>query len=206
MKLLRVQLAQLFLVCLSPGIADAFLTVRPQLSCHAKPFAFRLSASSLDNEKDPMASSGTDTDPGVAPDSWTELLDKELLAEVREELIQRYLNQGVSQEVAEEEVNIFLQDKERSEQYIEMRMYAAAQADDLGVGTILQLLGGFLVGFVGIAGPKVIAGRLCCILLSSRCSLHPFNHCSTTKPTKLCILTEMVLFHFCKNDSFSESN
>lgn len=85
---------------------------------------------------------------------WAEVLDSQLMTEVRAELVQKYLAQGYSQETAEKEVEIFLSDRERSEKYIEMRMYAAAQADDLGLGLGLQLLGGFLVGFVGIVGPK----------------------------------------------------
>jgi hypothetical protein len=100
------------------------------------------------------SSQSTDDVDKLTEKTWTEQLDNEVLTEVRLELVQKYLDQGVSQEVAEKEVDIFLQDQERSEKYLEMRMYAALQADDLGPGFGLQLLGGFLFGFVGIVGPK----------------------------------------------------
>ena len=94
---------------------------------------------------------------GGSEPSWEEQLQTPLMQEVRVELINKYLENGVSHEVAEKEVTIFLNDRERSEKYLEMRTYAQAQADDLGIGFGLQLMGGFLVGFVGIAAPKYIA-------------------------------------------------
>mmetsp|Transcript_32763 Transcript_32763/g.50832 ORF Transcript_32763/g.50832 Transcript_32763/m.50832 type:complete len:161 (+) Transcript_32763:148-630(+) len=90
-------------------------------------------------------------------------LDETLLEEVRLELVQKYLAQGITQEEAEQEVDVFLADKDRSEKYLEMRMYAAAQADDLGLGLGLQLVGGFLIGFIGIVGPKYFQAHLASI-------------------------------------------
>lgn len=74
---------------------------------------------------------------------------------LRYELIQNYLAQGVvSQETAEQEVDLFLQDTERSQQYLEMRMYAQLQqADDVGVDVEFgfQLFAAFVLGFMGLA-------------------------------------------------------
>ena len=81
--------------------------------------------------------------------SWVDQLKAPLMQDVRCELIQKYVAQGVSQETAGQEVDLFLQDTERSKQYLEMRMYAQLQADDLGVEFGLQ--GAFLIGFLGLA-------------------------------------------------------
>jgi hypothetical protein len=83
--------------------------------------------------------------------SWVDQLKAPLMQDVRSELIQKYVAQGVSQDTAEQEVDWFLQDTERSQQYLEMRMYAQLQADDFGVEYGLQVLGAFLLGFLGLA-------------------------------------------------------
>lgn len=83
--------------------------------------------------------------------SWVDQFKAPLLQDLRYELIQKYVAQGVSQETAEQEVDLFLQDTERSKQYLEMRMYAQLQADDLGVEFGSQVLGPFLIGFLGLA-------------------------------------------------------
>jgi hypothetical protein len=86
----------------------------------------------------------------VSP-TWVDRLKAPLMQDVRYELIQKYVAQGVSQETAEQEVDLFLEDTERSQQYLEMRMYAQLQADDLGVEFGLQVLGAFVLGFLGLA-------------------------------------------------------
>ena len=138
---------------LLPSFGDAFTTQRFILpvSLKSRPIlsektlddalADDVSKEYLDEVKTPIEGGG-------------DQLDNALLNEVRLELVQKYLDQGVPADVAEKEVDIFLQDKDRSEKYLEMRMYAAAQADDLGIGFGLQLFGGFLIGFIGIVGPK----------------------------------------------------
>uniref|UniRef100_A0A7R9WNW6 Uncharacterized protein n=1 Tax=Craspedostauros australis TaxID=1486917 RepID=A0A7R9WNW6_9STRA len=88
--------------------------------------------------------------------SWKEILDSKMMLEVRQELIQKYLDQGISAQEAEVEVDLFLSDQERSEKYLEMRAYSVAQAE-AGFETVLTLLAGFLIGFVGIVAPKYYA-------------------------------------------------
>ena len=65
-------------------------------------------SSSLDSEKDPEVKVVSQTpdasDRNVEREtSWTEELDESFLAEVRAELVQRYLDQGVPNDVAEKE-------------------------------------------------------------------------------------------------------
>jgi hypothetical protein len=134
------------IVCLT--FVNALVCPRPPLSSVGLSTSTRRWAHENSND----ATSDVDVDVSSTSTSLTEL-DNKLLAEVRLELVQKYLAQGITQEEAEKEVDVFLADKDRSEKYLEMRMYAVAQADDLG-GTVLQLFGGFLIGFIGIAGPK----------------------------------------------------
>lgn len=75
----------------------------------------------------------------------------ELLPKVREELVQKYLDQGASRSKAEKEVDYFLSD-DRSQEYLEMREYALTQKDDgLGIDLFLalQFVGAFVIGFLG---------------------------------------------------------
>jgi hypothetical protein len=144
------------------GVTDAFLIPQPSFSLPVVQVTLQAAPvpqASEDKNSDDKASynvtprqSTMDADTTIP--LWTKQWDGKLLKEVRLELVQKYLDQGVPQDVAEQEVDIFLQDKERSEKYLEMRTYAALQVDDLGLGLGLQLLGGFLIGFIGIVGPK----------------------------------------------------
>ena len=115
-----------------------------------------ISSSSVDSTAAAAASNaiGSPSDVASSGPSWTEKLDSKLLEEVRLELIAKYLERGITEEEAQNEVDAFLADQERAEQYLEMRMYASAQADDLGLGLIVQLGGGFLIGFLISVGPK----------------------------------------------------
>ena len=74
-----------------------------------------------------------------------------LVGQVREELVQKYLDQGASRSKAEKEVDYFLSD-DRSQEYLEMREYALTQKDDgLGIDLFLalQFVGAFVIGFLG---------------------------------------------------------
>ena len=117
-----------------------------------------ISSSSVDSTAAAAAAAsnsiGSASDVASSGPSWTEKLDSKLLEEVRLELIAKYLERGITEEEAQNEVDAFLADQERAEQYLEMRMYASAQADDLGLGLIVQLVGGFLIGFLISVGPK----------------------------------------------------
>jgi hypothetical protein len=140
--------------CLATTTIDAFTIQRPGRSLVS---TSRLSTASLENGgKENAAAAGskiTTMEVSLASPttSWVDQLKAPLMQDVRDELIQKYMAQGVLQETAEQEVDLFLEDTERSQQYLEMRMYAQLQADDLGVEFGLQLLGAFVLGFLGLA-------------------------------------------------------
>jgi hypothetical protein len=74
------------------------------------------------------------------------------------ELIAKYLSAGKSQEYAEQEVDKFLSDPDRSEKYLDMRRYAKAQADELmGFESIFVIGGAFLLGLTGNVVIKYIS-------------------------------------------------
>ena len=67
---------------------------------------------------------------------------------IRNELIQKYINLGHSEDYATNEVNYFLEDPERSAQYVEMRRIAMARGNDLGIEMWVQFGGAFLFGWL----------------------------------------------------------
>ncbi|KAL7453084.1 hypothetical protein ACHAWC_006229 [Mediolabrus comicus] len=67
---------------------------------------------------------------------------------IREELVQKYISLGHSEDYATNEVNYFLEDSERSAQYVEMRRIAMARGNDLGIETWVQFGAAFLVGWL----------------------------------------------------------
>lgn len=87
--------------------------------------------------------------------SWVNKLDKGLLSAMKQELVKKYMEQGMDEGSANREVEAFFRDREQAEKYVEMRMYTAAVANDVGPSTVFQLVGGFLVGFLAIAGQKL---------------------------------------------------
>ena len=89
------------------------------------------------------------------PPSWIELLDPALRSDMETELVAKYMQAGLASEEAQKQTSIFLSDSEQAEKYFEMRMYAEANTQSLPM-TMLQLVGGFLVGFAAIAGPNLI--------------------------------------------------
>jgi len=90
---------------------------------------------------------------GVQSDFSSDIEQNEI-DEVRQELIQRYLSFGKTMEHAEKEVDEFLSDPERSAQFMDMRHYARAQANDLGFESAFQIGGAFLIGLAGTVGTK----------------------------------------------------
>lgn len=68
---------------------------------------------------------------------------------IRGELVQKYIALGHSEEYAAREVNYFLDDSERSKQYVEMRRIAMARGNDLGIENYVQFIAAFLVGMLG---------------------------------------------------------
>lgn len=78
--------------------------------------------------------------------------------DVRMELVQKYVSAGKSHEYAEQEVDKFLSDPERSEQYLDMRRYAEAQQNELmGFESIFVIGGAFFVGLMGNVGMKYLS-------------------------------------------------
>jgi hypothetical protein len=67
---------------------------------------------------------------------------------IRGELVQKYIVLGHSEEYAAREVNYFLEDSERSKQYVEMRRIAMARGNDLGIENYVQFIAAFLVGML----------------------------------------------------------
>lgn len=68
---------------------------------------------------------------------------------IRLELVDKYIRLGHSEEYAVREVNYFLEDAERSAQYVEMRRIAMARGNDLGIENFVQFVAAFLVGMFG---------------------------------------------------------
>mmetsp|Transcript_41012 Transcript_41012/g.98891 ORF Transcript_41012/g.98891 Transcript_41012/m.98891 type:complete len:151 (+) Transcript_41012:113-565(+) len=77
--------------------------------------------------------------------------DQKLFQKVRQELVQKYLDQGDELSKAEREVDYFLRDSARSQEYIEMRKYNLSQLDDgLGLDLFMgfQFVCAFSIGFM----------------------------------------------------------
>jgi len=97
------------------------------------------------NKKEIDIESSTDI---AAP--WSIDVTSEEVQVVREELIQKFLRSGRTLQHAETEVDKFLGDRDRSYQFLEMRRYANAQAEDLrDPWTYIQLGGAFVIGLGG---------------------------------------------------------
>ena len=69
------------------------------------------------------------------------------LETIRHELIQKYIKIGHSEAYAKKEVDYFLEDSERSAQYVEMRRIAMARGNDLGIESWIQFGGAFILGW-----------------------------------------------------------
>ena len=70
----------------------------------------------------------------------------------------KYLSAGKSQDYAEQEVDKFLSDPDRSEKYLDMRRYAKAQANEfMGFESIVVVGGAFFLGMMGTVGGKYLS-------------------------------------------------
>jgi hypothetical protein len=73
-----------------------------------------------------------------------------LLQEVRQQLIDKYLSLGRSQEYAEVEIDNFLNDPSRSRKFLEMKKYVKSQENaSMGFENFFLYGGAFLVGLLG---------------------------------------------------------
>jgi len=83
-------------------------------------------------------------------ENWQIHLQSVEVQEVREQLVEKYLSLGRSQEYAESEVDNFLNDPNRSQKFLEMRRYAKSQQDAaMGFENILMYGGAFFLGLLG---------------------------------------------------------
>jgi galactose-1-phosphate uridylyltransferase len=90
-------------------------------------------------------------------DSWQLYLQSRDVQEVRQELIEKYLSLGRSQEYAETEIDKFLNDPSRSQKFLEMKKYVKSQEDaSMGFENFLLYGGAFFVGLLGDAIFKYI--------------------------------------------------
>ena len=96
-----------------------------------------------------VGSSNPRTDAAVKPPRAPTVHEQREMDTIRKELIGKYIALGHTEEYAGCEVNYFLEDSERSAQYVEMRRIAMARGNDLGIENIIQFAGAFLVGMVG---------------------------------------------------------
>jgi hypothetical protein len=85
-------------------------------------------------------------DPAVKP--LRNPTDHELreMETIRNELVQKYIAMGHSEDYAAQEVNYFLEDYERSNEYVQMRRIAMARGNDLGIEDFVQFAAAFTVG------------------------------------------------------------
>mmetsp|Transcript_276 Transcript_276/g.367 ORF Transcript_276/g.367 Transcript_276/m.367 type:complete len:165 (-) Transcript_276:270-764(-) len=83
-------------------------------------------------------------------ESWQVYLQSSEVQEVREQLIEKYLSLGRSQEYAEVEIDKFLNDPERSRKFLEMRKYVKSQKDaSMGFENFFLYGSAFFFGLLG---------------------------------------------------------
>lgn len=75
-------------------------------------------------------------------------MSTEEVLEIRNELIQKYLSIGRSQEYAEAEVDEFLRDEKRSAKYFDMKRYARTEGGVMGFETAVQVCAYLLMGHI----------------------------------------------------------
>ena len=131
-------------------------TVIPKLTTSQTSRSSVFSTSMSDGKEETVPAAVSPDDPTNDHSAVIEYLKSAEIQEVRQELIMKYVQLGKSPEDAEREVDSFLSDPEQSEQYLEMRRYAKAQADELGFELYLQLGGAFLIGLAATVLPKYI--------------------------------------------------
>ena len=96
-----------------------------------------------------VGSSSPRGDPVAAPPRAPTVHEKREMDTIRQELVAKYVKLGHTPEYAQTEVNFFLEDPERSAQYVEMRRVAMARGNDLGIESFVQFAAAFLVGMAG---------------------------------------------------------
>uniref|UniRef100_A0A7S2UB18 Uncharacterized protein n=1 Tax=Attheya septentrionalis TaxID=420275 RepID=A0A7S2UB18_9STRA len=130
-------------VALVTSMAHGFAPISPvrsPISPKASPSFVVMGVSSMGSETSSSSSS--------KQEQWRDQLQSKEVQRVREDLLRNFLRQGRSREYAEAEVDEFLNDPERSQPFLEMKRYAASQADDLlAPEPIFQCILAFFSGF-----------------------------------------------------------
>jgi len=93
---------------------------------------------------DATTSTAAKPSPPPAPDLT--VYEQRQLDIIREEIVGKYIALGHSEDHAGREVNYFLEDAERSAQYVEMRRLAMARGNDLGIENIVQFAATSMAG------------------------------------------------------------
>jgi hypothetical protein len=140
MKKMTVQ--ALGAVALVASMAHGFAPISPvrsPISPKASPSFIVMGVSSLGSETSSSSSK---------QEQWRDQLQSKEVQRVREDLLRNFLRHGRSREYAEAEVDEFLSDPERAQPFLEMKRYAASQADDLlAPEPIFQFVLAFFSGF-----------------------------------------------------------
>lgn len=77
---------------------------------------------------------------------WKDTLQSEAVQRVRKALVKKYVQLGRSSEYAEREVDEFLNDRERSQKFVEMRAFAVTSGDAFAWEDGVQLALAFFFG------------------------------------------------------------
>ena len=86
---------------------------------------------------------------------------------------------------ATREVGYFLEDSERSKQYVEMRRVAMARGNDLGIEDYIQFAAAFLVGMMGVPALNALHSLQVCAIIQCVvcCTMMVLFSLDVIKPT-----------------------
>lgn len=111
-----------------------------------------LSTTEINDGKDVNRQGIRQTPEVLKEESWQIYLESSEVQEVRQQLIEKYLSLGRSQEYAEVEIDNFLNDPDRSRKFLEMKKYVKSQKDaSMGFENFFFYGGAFFVGLLGDA-------------------------------------------------------
>ena len=126
--------------CASPTNVEGFGREFRRLPSSSSLHAATVGSSSNDSGR------GKSLDSSKSPRTLS-LHEQREMDTIKEELVAKYLDLGHSEEYAKREVDYFLQDSERSQQYVQMRRVAMArEGNDLGIEDLVQFVLAFVIG------------------------------------------------------------
>lgn len=130
--------------------------------------------------------------------SWENKLQSEEIQKVRLELIRKYIGAGKTVDIAEQEVDDFLRDPQRSQSFLAMRHSAILKAyDDMGLGVLVQtsiILFLCLFATVGLQYYNAYKVTVTKTSKSGFSPLHDYSHARVTNT--LCLSLCSVRLHF----------